>query len=280
MMKKAKLLILLITLVTFASCDSDDAIVDDVFEFIAFQKESVSVNENDGSITPLPIVIDLKGYAPEQDITINLSVTENNAVEGVDYNLSTKTLVIQKGNFVSDTLFVGTIDNISGSLVERSIDISIESTSNPNLNIGLGLNSPTHGVIKTIIVDDECSETIAVFNSATILNETPWGNYTVTGSLAGNTLSLEGNLIAYGPFPNAKLDIVLTPIAEGATKGIASFEDYNAGTDNDGYVYQLRQVGLGAYDVCSGTVEIEYDVYYESGGWAFWYTITNTFRIP
>jgi len=279
-MKTNKLLIILIILITFVSCDNDDNIVDPVFEFIAFQKKSVGVNEAEASITPFPIVIDLLGYEPTQDITINLTVTENNAVDGVDYTLSTKTLVVKKGTYTSDTLYISTIDNLIGSLEERSIDISIASTSNSELNIGLGLDNPTNGVIRAVIIDDECSDTTDVFNSENISNETPWGTFPVTGNLNGNVLTLQGDLIAYGPFPNAKLEVTLNPISNGATKGSVTFEQQVAGTDNDGYVYAFKQVGEGTFDVCSGVVEVEYEVYYESGGsWAYWYTITNTFYI-
>ncbi|MFD1614209.1 hypothetical protein [Gelatiniphilus marinus] len=280
-MKNIKSFIFLLSLVAVVSCSSDDSITDPVYEFIAFQAESVTINEFDASTSPEPIVIDLLGYEPKEDITINLSVVENNATEGVDYTLSTKTLLIEKGNYTSEPLLISTIDNVTGSLEDRSIDIYIESTSNPNLNIGLGLDSPTKAFITVNIADDECSSTTDVFNSSNVQNETPSGTFPVVGSVNGDVVTFQGDLIAYGPFPNVKVDITLTPVAQGATKGSATFNQQVAGTDNDGYVYAFSQVGEGTYDVCSGTVSVEYDVVYESGGdWVYWYTITNKFKLP
>lgn len=278
-MKILKYLVLIITLIGLVACDGDEKIIDPIYEFISFQKETVTINEGTGSTVPSPIVLNLNGYVPKEDITIGLSILENNAVEGVDYNLSTKSLDIKAGNFISDTLFVSTIDNLEGSLVDRSIDISIESISNPDIKVGLGIENPTKAIVTVVIADDECSNTTDIFNSSNITNITPWGDFAVTGALNGDMLTLEGNLIAYEPLSNAKLEITLTPIAEGATKGAASFSDQVIGTDTSGWVYQLRQVGEGVYDVCSGTVSIECEVYYESGGWVYWYSMTNTFKL-
>lgn len=279
-MKNIKSLIALLSLVTIISCSNDDSVEDTVYEFIAFQDESVTINEFEASLTPESIVIDLLGYEPKEDIVINLSVVENNAIEGVDYELSSKTIVVKKGNYSSEPLFVNTIDNLTGSLVDRSIDIVIESTSDANLNIGLGLDNPTHSFIKVNIADDECSNTIDIFNSSDIQNETPWGTFPAAGSVSGDVVSFQGDLIAYGPFPNALINITLTPLAPGATKGSATFDPHVAGTDNDGYVYAFSQVGEGTFDFCSGTVEVEYDVAYDSGGtWVYWYTISNKFSL-
>lgn len=98
---------------------------------------------------------------------------------------------------------------------------------------------------------------------------------------ADNRITLTGNLIDYSAFPNAELGINLVPTVEGATAGTASFEDYAAGTDNDGYVNEFRQNGAGSYNLCEGTITVSIDIYYESGGsWVFWYTSDNVFSVP
>lgn len=269
----------MITLVGFVSCEDDDKIIDPIFEFISFQNESVSINEGTASIEPFPIVMTLNGYEPKEDLTVNLEVTEYGATEGVDYVLSTKSIVIKAGEFTSDTLFISTIDNLEGSPIEKSIAISVESISNPDIKIGLGIENPSNAVLTANIIDDECSDTIEdVFNSSSITNVTPWGDYTVSGSVNGDLLTVQGSLIAYDPLSDSTLKITLTPVVEGGTGGTASFVDQIIGTDTSGWVYQLRQVGEGTYDVCTGEVSIESDVYYESGGWVYWYSLTNTFK--
>ncbi|MCM4167093.1 hypothetical protein KCTC52924_02670 [Arenibacter antarcticus] len=281
-MKNYKFLIALAVSILCLSCSDDDsAISDPIFEFVSFQNETMTVNENGASIKPVPVVLSLLSYETSEDVTVTLGVVDTNVQEGTDYNLSSKSVVFKKGSFVSDTVYVSTIDNSIGADEERSFEINIESVSNPDIKIGLGIANPKKASLKVIIADDECTETTAVFNSGNLTNITEFGTHTITGTVSGDKMTLKGDLITYGAFPNATLDIVLTPISTGATKGSATFEDFGAGTDNDGYEYQFRQTGEGAYDVCSGEITISFNVYYEDGGsWVFWYASNNIITIP
>lgn len=280
-MKKFKLLYILTALSSLlTSCgNDDDSAKDQIYEFVSFQKETITVNENTASTVPVPVAIKLLGYEPKEDITVNLSVTNTNVTEGEDYTLSRKTLTFKPGNFVSDTLYVSTIDNQQGTDLERSLTINIESISNPEIKIGLGIENPVNASLKVVIADDECSNTVAVFNSS-LSNQNNKGTTTITSSVTNDLITLVGDIIVYTPFSNAKLELTLTPVSEGATRGTATFDDYDAGTDSDGYVYQFRQSGEGTYDVCSGEIIISFDVYYESGGaWVYWYTSNNKITI-
>jgi len=262
------------------ACSDDDSVKDPIYEFISFKNETVTINENTGSVTPLPVVLNLLGYVPDKAITVNLSVANNNVEEGVDYELSAKTVVFQPGSLVSDTLFVKTIDNNTGTTEERSLELNIVSVSEPDIKIGLGLEAPVKSVLKVIIADDECTETTEVFDSETLINTTTYDTSTITGTLNGSTLKLQGDLISYSPFANAMLEVVLTHEGEGATKGSVTFDDYNAGTDSDGYEYQFRQVGDGTYDTCSGELIVSFEIYYDVGGmWIYWYTSYNTITL-
>jgi hypothetical protein len=281
-MKDYNFLIALAVSILFLSCSDDDSTAaDPIFEFVSFQNETLTVNEYGASVKHVPVVLSLLSYETSEDVTVTLGVTDTNVQEGMDYSLSSKSVVFKKGSFVSDTLYVSTIDNTIGTDEERSFQIHIESVSNPDIKIGLGIANPKKASLKVIIADDECTETIAVFNSANLTNTTESGAHSITGTVNGDVVTLKGDLISYSAFPNAVLDVVLTPISTGATKGSASFDDFGAGTDNDGYVYQFRQIGEGAYDVCTGEITISFDVYYESGGaWVFWYTSNNVITIP
>ncbi|MCQ0112424.1 hypothetical protein SAMN04487906_2435 [Zhouia amylolytica] len=278
-MKNLRLIIGLLGILVVLACSDDDTIKDPIFEFISFQNESVTINENGGSIEPIPVVLKLMGYEPTEDIRVDLSVTNTNVEEGIDYELSSKSLIFKSGSFISDTLFVSTIDNEIGTDLERSFDIRIENISKPEIKVGLGIENPTNAVMKVVIADDECTETISVFDGA-LTNQTPWGTHDINGSVNGSVVTLVGNLITYSPFSNATLEVTLTPDLDGGTKGSATFDDFNAGTDSDGYEYQFRQVGSGSYDVCSGEIHIGFDVYYMSGGsWVYWYTTNNTITL-
>ena len=265
---------------SFSSCSDDDTIVDPVYEFIFFQKEGITVGEANGSMDPVPVTLKLLGYKAANPIQVTLSVQDNNVSEGVDYTISSKTLTFQPGSFLSDTVFISTIDNNQGVDYERSFTLNIESISNPNIKVGLGIEDPSRASLKVIIADDECSDTIEIYNDS-LINQTTYDTHDIVGTLNGSDISVTGNLISYGPFSNAELTMTLTPESNGATTGTASFDDYYAGTDADGYEYQFRQVGVGTYDVCSGNILVNFEVYWLSGSnWVYWYTSYNNIKIP
>ena len=85
--------------------------------------------------------------------------------------------------------------------------------------------------------------------------------------MTGSIIKLTGDLIDYGPFSNASLSVTLTPDGAGSTKGKATFGEQETGTDADGYEYKFVEVGEGSYNVCSGTIDIEYEIYYMDGVW-------------
>lgn len=269
------------------SCEDDPKPVDPVYEFVAFKgPTSVNVNEFVNSETPFPLVIELKAFSPyPEDITVTLEVTGHNADLNSDFLIDPgQAVIIPSGSFVSDTILVRTIDNASGSTAQRSFDIAIVSVSKPDVRIGLGIAEPKNAAITVNILDDECSETMSIFNSAALTNTINWGGEDVykpaAGVIAGNTVEVTGDLIDYGAFSNATLVITLAPASEGATKGTATFGEQVAGTDSDGYEYKFIQTGEGTYDVCSGVIDVAYDIYYLDGGdWVYWYSVTNRYSV-
>ncbi|MEX2231260.1 MAG: hypothetical protein WD824_03825 [Cyclobacteriaceae bacterium] len=269
------------------ACEEETKVEDPIYEFAAFKGTSaINLNEAVNSVKPYPLVIELKAFKPyPQDIDVSLEITGSNAEENVDFTVTPSSAVkIRAGKLVSDTIFIETIDNAAGSTQERSFDIRIKSISNDDINIGLGLAEPRNAVITVNILDDECSETIAIFNSNALVNTLDWGGGDVikpaTGVVTGNTVKVTGDLIDYGAFSNASVTITLTPESDGATKGEATFGEQETGADSDGYEYKFIQTGEGAYDVCSGAINVEYDIYYMDGGWVYWYSVANIYSIP
>ncbi len=282
---KSKILTIILLASVLFSCEDDPKPTDPIYEFVAFKGSAiVNVNELANSENAWPLVLELRAFAPYEDaITVTFEVTGNNATEGIDFTVTpAESITIPAGSFLSDTIFIKTIDNQTGSAEPRSFDIGIASVSKNDIKIGLGIMEPRNAAVKVNILDDECSETTDVFDSPLANNITYSGGGAekpASGTLAGNTIKVTGDLIDYGSFPNAALTITLTPDGEGATKGDATFGEQEVGTDNDGYDYKFVQVGEGRYDVCSGTISVEYDIYYMDGDWVYWYSVTNTFAI-
>ena len=266
------------------SCDDDETpIVDPIYEFIAFDgATSVNLNEFENSEEAFPLTLELLAFKPYvQDIDVALEISSLNVQENTDFTVTPSDVVkIRAGKLVSDTIWISTIDNTAGTDLERSFQVKIKSVSQPDIKVGLGLKEPKNASVNFTILDDECSLTIDIYN--TTLSNSINGTDTkpAEGVLTGNTLKLTGDLINYGPFSNAALSVTLTPVAAGATKGKATFGEQETGTDSDGYDYKFEEVGEGSYDVCSGTISLEYDIYYKDGGWVYWYSVTNIFSVP
>ena len=281
--------ILTIALLCFAffSCDDEKEIKDPIHEFVSFLgNEDTDLNEHDASLDDgVPVVVQLWAFKPyKEDITLTLDVEGTNAAEGVDFTVRpNNTITIPKGRLTSDTIWVKTIDNGAGTDLDRSFVLSITDISNDDIKIGLGLANPTKGAVKFNILDDECSNTIDIFNTD-LTNTLDWGggdvDKPVTAELSGNELTVTGDLIDYGGFTGAALTMTLTPDAPGSTKGTATFGEIYMGLADDGYEYQFDQVGTGTYDTCSGAVEVEYDIYWLNGAtWEYWYTVKNVYHL-
>jgi len=285
---RTKIIFLLIVLCTGTfSCDDDEnATVDPIYQFVAFAGESsVGLNEFDNSEEPFPLTAKLLAFDPyAQDIDLTLEITGSNVLENTDFSVTPHDVVkIRAGKLVSDTIWVKTVDNTSGSDVERSFQIKIKSVSQPDVKIGLGIADPKNAAVNFNILDDECSLTTDIYN-ATLSNSIGGlngdGTKPAEGVLTGSTLKLTGDLLNYGPFSNASLSVTLTPDGAGSTKGKATFGEQETGTDADGYEYKFVEIGEGSYDVCSGTINVEYEDYYIDGGWTYWISGTNSFSVP
>jgi hypothetical protein len=279
-----KLFVILLCAVAFA-CGEDQKIIDPVFEFVSIKgNESANLNENTNSEAGYPIVIQLWAAKPySSDIDLTFQATGTNATAGTDFNLTTTTLKIRAGKLISDTLWITTVNNETASALARTVEVKLTAASQTGIKIGLGITNPTNDAILFTIVDDECSTPLTIFNS-TLTNNINWGGGDIpkpaTGVLVGNQFSVSGNLIDYGTFPAASLTMTLTPEFTGATRGSATFGEFESGTDNDGYEYKFVQTGNGSYDVCAETVTVAYDIYYLSGSaWAYWYSVTNVFSV-
>ena len=264
------------------SCEDEEKPIDPVYEFVSFKGPSiVNVNEFNNSTNAFPLVAEIRAFEPyAQDVDITLEVTGNNAAPNTDYIVTPESVKIRAGSLVSDTIFIQTIDNDLAATEERSFDIRIASVSQENVLIGLGIAEPKNASVRIIILDDECDKTISIFN-ASLQNSIDYGNGAIlkpaTGVVTNNAIKVTGDLIDYGAFSDASINITLSPVVEGSTKGTATFGEQEVGTDSDGYDYKFVQTGEGSYDVCSGVISVAYDIYYWDGDWVYWYSVTNEF---
>jgi hypothetical protein len=284
-MKTKLITIIMILAGGIFSCDDEETVQDPIYEFVSFAgDESVSIGEA-SSTDGYPLVVQLWAFKPyAQDITVTLGVTATNALKDVDFTVTPSDVVkIKAGKLTSDTVWVKTINNDDANELERTVDIKINSISQPDVKIGLGITEPSKGSIEFKIQDDECSgNPVCVFN--TMLTNTIDGGTEKPASAVvdkiNSTITVNGDLINYGTFSNATLKITLTPDSPGASTGTATFGEQETGTDGDGYAYKFIEVNTGSYNADAATIGIKYDIYYWDAGWVYWYTVTNDFSLP
>ncbi|WP_034044952.1 Calx-beta domain-containing protein [Wocania ichthyoenteri] len=270
--------ILYITIVLLSlGCEEEPQLYDfERYKFVSFISEEISTLENAGT---QEIFLRYDGSVLKEDFSVTLSIT-GTAQEGVDYNVDSKTVLFKAGEIKSEPFSIEIIDNLLDGTEDLNLEISIESVSNPNIDIGVGVVNQSNKSIVLTLVDDECPEDIDIF-ATDLINEK---DKTISASINGNVLSLTGNLINYGAFPNANLEITLTPVVAGAKIGSVTFDDFDAGLANDGYQYQFRLAEEGVYEVCTGKINVKFWVYYLSGGttgnWVYWYAVNTELTIP
>lgn len=254
------------------------------YKFVSFVDQEAELAETysadalkAGDEEGYPIYLQYDGSTLDEDFTVNLKVTETVAKAGVDYSIESGTVLFKAGSLLSEPFYLKTIDNLITNEEERSLQIDIESVSNSNISIGVGIKNQSNKTFAVQILDNECSEELDIFNSSALAWASNQGSATVSGTFdsSASTLKFEGDLVAYGPLANTSLVIDLTPVEAGAKIGTVSFDDYYAGKDTDGWEYTYIMESEGSYDICAGTISgVAFGVYYLSGGsWVYWYSV-------
>jgi hypothetical protein len=286
MKKKISGLLIILSLACFLSCDDEKSITDPVYEFVAFSgDESVDLNEAGNSTDAHPAVIQLYVFeAFAQDVTVNFTVTPTNVVAGTDFTVTpSNSVTIKAGKFVSDTLWIKTVNNGDANELPRSVKVAITGISQGDLKIGLGLTDPKKGSVVFNILDDECSgNPICIFNTELMNAIGNGANNPAAASVdkLNSKITVVGEIAGYSPLEVATLTMTLTPDGPGSATGKVTFDEQEIGTDTDGYLYKVIQVGEGTYNATTGTISIEYEVWYMDGGWVYWYTQTNEYSVP
>jgi len=282
-MKNLKIIAYVSLLILAASCEQDAELYDFTkYKYVSFVDQAAEIAENyshqEGNEDGYPIYLQYDGSTLSEGFTVSLTITESGAQSGTDYSVETTTVSFEAGALLSSPFYLKPIDNLVTNEGDRKLMIEIESVSNPNINIGVGMVNQSNKSFSVTILDNECSETLSIFNSDALTFANNYETVTVKGTFdeANSTLKLEGNLVAYGPLANTSLVVNLNPVEAGAKIGSVTFDDYNAGFDTDGYEYTYVQESEGTYDICAGSVNnIAFGIYYLSGGeWVYWYSIT------
>lgn len=254
------------------SCDNEDEEASEIYVY--FTEDALNVTEGDTEMMTIPIQVFATGKI-QDDLQITYTIQGDGGDRVTDQ--SGGAITLEKGfeayrGYI--TLMLGNNEEADG---DAALRIELASP-NPKVIFGLGGADKTNNVLQLTVTDDECSGSIDDFSGA-LVNTTEFGVHDITATIDGNVAALQGDLISYSAL-GANLEITLTPETEGGIKGSATFEDFDAGVDSDGYAYYFSQIGEGTYDICSGEIRVAFEIYYFDDGWVYWYSSDNVFSIP
>lgn len=290
MKKYIHLLLLNLLIIVFTSCSNNDNNINDpIFEFVAFEKFNVSLDEVGNTETPFETKAKLLVFKPfETETEITFKVKGVNCEEGVDFTVQPESgkLVIKPGEYLSNSLKIFTIDNEEQN-DKRTIEVEITGINQPDIKIGLGLTDiKGNKIIASIVDDDIIASGIQIFegslNCSSIGSNGYGGTSLTTATLNGNDITIKGNLINYSTFPDQTMTLTFVPDNAEATSGVIKFNSQVVGVDKDGYQYQYRPTdNKGTYDAEDGVIRFSLYIYYESkGNWTYWYEDELLIEVP
>jgi hypothetical protein len=285
---KNYLSIVLSCLLLFTCSNDDDntAIKDDVLEFVFFENSQYAMNELANS-TPgneIELQVEMLANPRAEDIVLTLSLTNENAEQGVDYDVvsESNTIVIPAGLTRStDGFKLKTINNNASSVDERKIFVTITAVSDSAFNIGERPTDPENAQATVNISDDECSDTIALFNNAewtfagsnTVYYSDYSGSFVTT--LNGDQLTITGDIANYDL--GITLTATLVPNPDEPTTGTIIYNESTVESE-EGYDYRWLMAEEGTYDICGRTIElstlIQYTDFDDPSIWVDWYVST------
>lgn len=273
-------------LLTCSNDDDDNNIQDDVLEFVFFENSQYAMNELANS-TPgneIELQVEMLANTRDEDIVLTLSITNENAEQGVDYDIvsESNTIVIPAGLTRStDGFKLKTINNNASSVDERKIFVTITAVSDSAFNIGERPTDPEKAQTTVNISDDECSDTIAIFNNAewtfagsnTVYYSDYSGSFTTT--LNGDQLTITGDIANYDL--GITLTATLVPNPDEPTTGTIIYNESSVGSEPD-YDYRWLMAEEGTYDICGRTMVlstlIQYTDFDDPSIWVDWYVST------
>ena len=285
---KNYLSIVLSCLVLFTCSNDDDntTIKDDVLEFVFFENSQYAMNElaNSTEGNELELQVEMLAYPRTEDVELTLSVSNDNTEEGVDYEIvsESNTIVIPAGQTRSTNGFkLRTINNNASSVDERKILVTITAVSDGAFTIGERPTDPENAIATVSISDDECSDTIALFNNAewtfagsnTVYYSDYSGSFVTT--LEGDQLTIIGDIANYDL--GITITATLIPNPDEPTTGTIIYNESTIGSEPD-YDYRWLMAEEGRYDICGRTMElstlIQYTDFDDPSIWVDWYVST------
>lgn len=129
---KARVNLLILSLIFLLSLVFYQCTTDDVFPFLTLESSSATIAEDNGSVK---ITATLNGPS-SKDVTVNMAF-KGTAIKNTDYNVSSETLIIKKGSLSADIMITSIQDtDVEGTEI---IEISITNVNNAEAELTTNL---------------------------------------------------------------------------------------------------------------------------------------------
>lgn len=243
--------------VLLTGCE-EDTVTYNGADFVTLQNTAtttISVTENVGTVT---IPVDIT-YAQSSDVTVSYTITSDDAVAGVNYNILTPTIVIPAGATTAN--FQIQIVNDDEFNLARSIDFQITETST---GIAAGLATDEGSFKKTISISNDDYDCPTQFNYwlgdlAVDANGTDL-EATGAGGASCDILYVNGDLANWGTTATHAISFT-SDGGDGETGTVEVSQKIESAYElSDGTVVDVWYNGEGIYDVTTGEITIEYSV--------------------
>jgi hypothetical protein len=214
---------------------------------------NMNVTENAGTVS-IPVEI---SSLQSTDVTVNYTLTSDDAVAGVNYNVLTPTIVIPAGQY-SGTFQIEIIDDEDFNL-NRTLKFELTGTSVASLGVGIADVGSYSKTITIVNNDYDCDTQFNYFLGN--LNINTDGTATTStgyGTAVCDILYIDGDLANYG---NTKTyDIEFTADDSSGETGTVSVSTViDPGYElSDGTIVDIVYVGEGIYDINSGQIVIDF----------------------
>ncbi|WP_225036821.1 Calx-beta domain-containing protein [Winogradskyella sp. SM1960] len=243
-------------LATVASCSDDESNVFEDPHFASFLglNTSIVAPENGGTIS-----VELGITEPQnQDVTITFAITDITAVQGVDYTVSSTSVVVPAGEYNSNF----TITPVDNDVFNEAKTFTVEITDVSSAGLQVG-NFDEQSYFRTVVIsNDDCPTESNLW----------WGNLVVQnvgGATFGGTGSANDSgdcdvLIITSDLPDAGIgpvpfEATFTPNSPGATSGTVEIPSQIYCT-NCSEGFDALYSATGTYDEASETIILFYSL--------------------
>lgn len=243
-------------LATVASCSDDESNVFEDPHFASFLglNTSIVAPENGGTIS-----VELGITEPQnQDVTITFAITDITAVQGVDYTVSSTSVVVPAGEYNSNF----TITPVDNDVFNEAKTFTVEITDVSSAGLQVG-NFDEQSYFRTVVIsNDDCPTESNLW----------WGNLVVQdvgGATFGGTGSANDSgdcdvLIITADLPDAGIgpvpfEATFTPNSPGATSGTVEIPSQIYCT-NCSEGFDALYSATGTYDEASETIILFYSL--------------------